>query len=335
MKLKTLIFLLSFCFSIAQAQTKTNGYLSLEYAKGQKESGFSGGSFQNPQFGLIFSGDLALKLDYNSEIRFRNESQIEIEQAYLRMRPSDSFSIKLGLYLVPFGKYNTFNRPHQTMLVKPPLNVENIFPSSWRDIGLLVEGKFRSFFYSAYLGNGLAESKNLSSAQQFRDNNKDKSKGIRTGLMLGRGLEAAFSYYRGKYDEGNERNLVLEAIDLSWMTEGFQILSEYSRAKIENPVDLAQGKAEGYFVQLSFDIDSWRPVGSYQRLKYEDLFHGDGFESSEFGGKGIFEERSRWTIGMVYFASKNVIFKLEYEFNREKEIEIKDNLFLIQVALNF
>jgi len=335
MKLKILLFALPFLLSIAQAQTKTNGYLSFEYARGQEESGLSWGSFQNPQFGLMFSGELALKLDYSSEIRFRNESQIEIEQAYLRMKRSDSFSLKLGLYLVPFGKYNTSNRPHQTELIKPPLNVENLFPSSWRDLGLLIEGKFSGFFYSAYLGNGLAESSKLSSAQQFRDNNKDKGKGMRAGLILGRGLEAAFSYYRGKYDKGNERNLVLEGIDLSWISEGFQIISEYSRAEMENPPDFAKGKAEGYFVQFSFNIDNLRPVGSYQRLKYEDLFHGEDFVSFEFGGKGIVDERSRWTIGMVYFASKNVIFKVEYEFNREREIELKNDLFLFQVALNF
>lgn len=335
MKLKILLFALPFLLSVAQAQTRTNGYLSFEYARGQEESGLSWGSFQNPQFGLMFSGELALKLDYSSEIRFRNESQIEIEQAYLRMKHSDSFSLKLGLYLVPFGKYNTSNRPHQTELIKPPLNVENLFPSSWRDLGLLIEGKFSGFFYSAYLGNGLAESSKLSSAQQFRDNNKDKGKGMRAGLMLGRGLEAAFSYYRGKYDKGNERNLVLEGIDLSWISEGFQIISEYSRAEMENPPDFAKGKAEGYFVQFSFNIDNLRPVGSYQRLKYEDLFHGEDFVSFEFGGKGIVDERSRWTIGMVYFASKNVIFKVEYEFNREREIELKNDLFLFQVALNF
>jgi len=335
MKFRTLLFILPFILTVAQAQTKTNGYLSLEYARGQEESGLSGGTFQNPQFGLFFSGELSPKLDYNSEIRFRNESQIEIDQAYLRLKSSDSFSLKLGLYLVPFGKYNTSNRPHQTALIKPPLNIENLFPSSWRDIGVVIEGKFRSIFYSTYIGNGLAESMNLSSAQQFRDNNKDKSKGLRMGLNLGRGLEAAFSYYRGKYDEGNERELILEGIDLSWVSEGFSILSEYSRAELENPPDFAKGKAKGYFVQLSFDMGDVRPVGSYQWLKYEDIFHGQDFVSSGIGGAGIFEERSRWTIGMVYFASPNAVFKVEYEFNREKEIEVKDNIFLLQVALNF
>ncbi len=335
MKLAAILCILPFLFSVAQAQTKTNGYLSFEYARGQEEGGLFGGTFQNPQLGVFLSGELTPKLDYTSEIRFRGESQIEIEQAYLRMKPSDSFSLKLGLYLVPFGKYNTLNRPHQTMLIESPLSVENLFPSSWRDLGVVIEGKLSGLFYSAYLGNGLAESKNISSAQQFKDNNKDKSKGLRIGLNLGRGLEAAFSYCRGKYDEENERDLILEGIDLSWVSEGVQILSEYARVKLENPPDVDRGEAKGFFIQFSFDIGDLRPVGSYQWLDYEDIFHGEDFVSAESGGRGIFEQRSRWTIGMVYFASPNAIFKVEYEFNREKEVEVKDNLLLLQVAINF
>lgn len=335
MKSKNILLVLLLLVSVAQAQNKTNGYLAFEYAKGQDESDIFRGSFQNPHLGLLFSGELAANLGYTSEIRFRNESKVEIEQAYLRLKPSDAFSLKLGLYLVPFGKYNSLNRPHQTMLVKAPLNIDNLFPSSWRDIGLVAEGKWRSFFYSAYIGNGLSESKNLRTAQQFRDNNKDKGKGTRIGLLLGRGLEAAFSYYRCKYDDANERNLVLKGIDLNWVSEGFQILSEYSKAELENPPDFGKGKAEGYFVQVSFDIESLRPVGSYQHIEYEDVFHGEDFSSSNFGGKGISDQRNRWSVGIVYFAFPNVFFKVEYEFNKEKEIELKNNLLLLQVALNF
>ena len=335
MKLKHSLLILIFFVFISQAQSKTNGYLSFEYLKGQEESGISWGTFQKAQFGLIFSGEIATKVDYVAEIRFRNESKVEMEQAYLRVNPSSTFSLKLGLYLVPFGRYNSANRPHQTMLVKNPLPIENFFPFSWRDVGILAEGKLRGFFYSAYLGNGLAETKDLKTAQQFKDNNKDKGKGIRIGLSLSRELEAAFSYYRGKYDEGNSRNLILKGVDLSWVSEGFIILSEYLRAELENPSGFIAGKAEGYFFQVSYDIEQIRPVGSYQKLTYQDIFHGQDFMTPEHEGKGISDDRSRWTLGLVYLASQNVFFKVEYEFNREREIEIKNNLLLLQVALYF
>ncbi|MFP4081670.1 MAG: hypothetical protein ACLFVG_02820 [Candidatus Aminicenantes bacterium] len=326
------VFILLFA---AQAHSETTGYLSFEYANGQEKSHQSLGTFRNPGWGLIFSQEIASHLDCTAEARFRDVSRLEIEQAYLRVMSSNAFSLKLGLYLVPFGRYNTFNRPHQTMLVQVPLSVENLFPLSWRDLGILVEGKWSSFFYAAYLGNGLAESRDLSTAQQFKDNNKNKAKGMRLGLSLSRELDIAFSYYGGRYDEGNQRNLILKGADLSWISEGFQFISEYTKAELENPSGFGRGKAEGYYIQFSLDIQGFRPVGSFQKLKYDDPFHGENFLSSEYGGSGIQQERSRWTVGLVYFASQNVLIKVEYEFNREKEVEIKNNLLLVQMALSW
>lgn len=327
------ILVLPLLLFTALAHGETHGYLSFEYVKGQKPSELSGGTFQNALLGLLFSGDITPYLSYVSEVRFKDETRIEIEQAYLSVKTSQAFSLKLGIYLVPFGRYNLSNRPHQTLLIKVPLHVDSLYPSSWRDIGVLVEGQWGGLFYLAYLGNGLAEGDNLNSGQQFKDNNKDKGKGTRVGFSLGQGLETAFSYYRGKYDEDNERDVVLKGVDLRWISGGFQVLSEYARADLENPSPFSKGKVEGYFVQVSFDIDNIRPVGSYQKLKYRDFFHGEGF--AEFGAEGIDEERSRWTVGLVYFASPYVLFKVEYEWNRKEEIEIKNNLFLFQVALHF
>lgn len=334
MKARIFSLFLVFSLLLAPVQGRTSGYLSFEYVKGQEETDVSHGSFQNPQGGLIFSENIAAKIDYVFEIRLKRENRVEIEQAGVGFNISNSINLKLGLYIVPFGKYNQSNRPHQTMLINEPLNVEKMFPSSWRDIGILAEGRVRSFFYSVYLGNGLSEKEDLRGSQQFMDNNTDKGKGGRAGLALSESLEVAYSYYRGKYDDGNQRDIVLQGVDLIWSYEGFQILSEYSRAKLENPENFLDGKVEGYFAQVSFSLDGLSPVVSYQRVKYEDPFHGVGFISPD-GGEGILEEKSRWALGLVYLVSRNVFLKLEYDLNREKGLELKDNSLRIQVALSF
>lgn len=325
--MKTRIFVLIIVFSVLLTPVKgeTNGYFSIGYAKGQKQADFFKGSFLNPQLGLLFSGDVNEKIDYVSEIRFKREDSIELEQALVRFKPSDSFNLSLGLFLVPFGRYNQSNRPHQTQLINVPLNVERMFPSSWRDMGILVEGEFSGFFYSAYLGNGLDEAEDLSSAQQFMDNNTDKGKGGRVGLTLSQGFNVAYSYYRGKYDDENTRDLALQGVDIIWRNQDFQILSEYSKAHLENPDGFEPGEAEGYFIQLSLEGSRLQPVVSYQRIKYKDPFHGEG----------ISEERSRWTVGMVFAAAKNLFLSFEYDFNSEKETKLKDNSFLAQVVLSF
>ena len=313
---------------------KTSGYLSFEYIKGQDQSDLVDGSFRNSQFGLIFSDKIAPRIDYAAEFRFKEESRIELEQAWVGFNLSNLMNFKLGLYIVPFGKYNLINRPHQTMLINAPLIVEKMFPPSWRDMGVQLEGRAGNIFYSGYWGNGLFESENLGGSQQFEDNNLNKAKGARLGTALGQSFEVAFSYYRGKYDEENERDLILEGIDLIWSSEGFQILSEYLRGTLQNPENFSEGKVEGYYIQVSFESSNFRPVASYQRLKYEDPFHGQGFSSAD-PGAGISEEKKRWTLGVVYFASENVFLKFEYDFNREKDLEIKNNSYSFQVSLSF
>lgn len=336
MKTKSICFLLIF-FSflpVSLAQGQIAGYLSLEYIKGQEQSDAYLGSFRNSQLGLVFFGDIALKFDYAAELRYE-ETQIRIEQAWVRYKPSESFTLSVGIFLVPFGEYNQTNRPYQTSLINPPLLVEEMYPSRWRELGILIEGRMSSLFYSAYIGNGLGENEDLRRSQQFEDNNKDKAIGARAGVFLSQNLAVALSYCRGKYDEDNSRYLTFQGADLVWETEDFRIFTEYSKAKLENPEPYSSGEVEGYFVQVSFDIDNLRPVVSYQYLEYNDPFHGPGFVRPSYPGGGILEEKSRWSFGLVFFLSPKLLCKLEYDSNREKDFELLNNTISAQVALGF
>jgi len=334
MKIKIFLFFLILSTVFVPAQGKFNGYFSLNYIKGQKQTAFHQGSFQNAVLGLIFSGDTTENVGYTAEIRFADDN-FKLEELFVGIKPSLSFNLKLGLYLVPFGRYNQLNRAHQTALINFPLNVEKTFPSSWKDIGLLLEGRLSSFFYSAYLGNGLAENESLGQSQQLKDNNKDKGKGGRVGVALSRQMEVAYSCYKGKYDEQNMRDLVLQGLDLIWAEESFEVLAEYSRATLENPENFDAGKAEGWFIQFSFKADRLQPVLCYQRMKCNDPFHGPGFMSPDVQGAGISEEKGRWALGLRYFISENGSLKFEYDFNSEKGVKSKDDTLSIQVALSF
>jgi len=336
MKIKGVFLLLMFISFLPAglAQVKITGYLSLEYIKGQEESDAYLGSFKNSQVGLLFSGQITLKFDYAAELR-SEAIGIEVLQAWVRYRASDSFSLSAGSFLVPFGRYNQTNRPHQTDLINPPLHVEQMYPSRWRELGLLTEGKISSLFYSAYIVNGLGENENLKESQQFEDNNKDKALGARAGLFLSQKFAVAFSYYRGKYDEDNSRDLTFLGADIRWEFEGLHILSEYSKAELENPEPYSPGEAEGYFIQVSFDIDNFRPVVSYQYLEYTDPFHGPEFILPSYPGGGILKEKSRWSFGLVHFLTPTLLFKLEYDYNREKNLQLKNNTISAQVGLSF
>ncbi|OGD19865.1 MAG: hypothetical protein A2W03_08235 [Candidatus Aminicenantes bacterium RBG_16_63_16] len=332
------VFLLSAALAAApaSAQLQVNGYLSFQYQKGQPESDNPTGQFGNARGGLFFSGLIEKAFDYSLELRADSPDHVELQEAWAGYRPSDTFHIKLGLYLVPFGTYNTASRPYQTPFIRTPLLQAALYPEGWRDLGALAEGRLGFLQYSVYLGNGLREAADLFSGQQFGDNNGNKALGGRVSFNLSQGFEAGLSYHRGRFDDAGERSLTLQGAHISWATQGFRFLYEYGRADIDNPAGFAKGKVRGHIVLGSLDWGGFSPVVSYQKVDYDDPYHGAGFSITlGTAGAGIASAVSRWTAGLVFAPVQAVMLKVEYDFNREKLVEIKNNVLLAQVAVRF
>ncbi len=332
---KTSLILIALCFFITPVSAQIKGYLSAQFLKSQKGGEFDKGTFANPLFGLMFSGDIATNFSYGAEFRITEISRVEIDQAWVGLGSSDAFRSQLGLYLVPFGIYNRINRPHQTALINPPLHIQYCYPDHWRDIGLVVEGRISGIVYSGYLGNGLKEEEYLHAGQKFEDNNKDKGKGGRFGFQLSQGFEVAYSIHHSRYDDENSRNLVLHGADLNWITQDWQIWAEYIKAIIDNPEGFSSGNAEGIFIQTLIFLGSFQPFASYQRIQYTDPYHGPGFSADSGAGEGISLDKDRWSLGMIYSPVPNLFITFEYDFNGKEGGEKKPDLWAVQVAFSF
>jgi hypothetical protein len=335
MKHKIGVFFLAAFFFATPVLSQISGYVSGNFFKSEQDGNYHKGTFKNPLFGLIFSGDISAGFAYGAEFRIMDISRVEIDQAWVGITPSEAFRLQGGLYLVPFGIYNRINRPHQTALINSPLHVEFCYPLRWRDVGVMVDGIIGGLVYQGYLGNGLKEGVSLQDGQQFEDNNKDKGKGGRIGWRFSQGFELAYSIHSGKYDDENSRNLTLHGADVNWMTEDWQILGEYTKAIIKNPAEFENGEAEAYFFQVAIFMGVFQPFASYQKLKYEDPYHGPGFSLGEGPGEGISMDRNRWALGVVYIPAPNIYVSFEYDFNREKPLNLKNDLWALQVAVNF
>jgi hypothetical protein len=318
----------------AGAQYQLNGYLSAQYENGEKESDFPKGTFGWPRGGLLFTGTAGRIFTYDLEARFKSENRLEIEEAWVGIGNPSSFRVRLGLYLVPFGRYNTANRPHQNLFIRTPLLQSQLYPESWRDVGLLAEGKWGGLGYSVYLGNGLREGEDLGAGQQFEENNGEPAAGGRAFFILGQGLEVGGSYYRGSYDDQGQRNLELWGADVSWSSQAFLITYEYGKAFIDNPAGFDRGTAEGHFVLASLTLGEFTPLVSYQTLKYFDPYHGEDYLDPLLA-VGIDRDVSRWAVGLVYLPAPNFMFKAEYDFNREAAVQLANDTFLAQVAFLF
>ena len=317
------------------AQVQSNGYFAYDYINNQVDEGILKGTFANPILGFMLSGALTQNSNFICEAVFREGREIELKQAWVTLGYSDAFASKFGLYMVPFGKYNESSRPHQTAFINQPLTAEYLYPRDWRDMGVLIEGRAKIFKYLLYAGNGLRESDTLTAGGQFEDNNGNKSLGGRFGLLIDEGFEISYSHHRGRFDEEEERSLVYHGGNIDWQNEVIHIWAEYIRAAIENPSGFENGEAEAYFIQMSVNIGNISPAGSFQKIKYSDPFHGDGFLSSSEPGSGLDLEKNRWSLGLVYRVFEHVLLKVEYDFNKDIKGDAKHHVLLCQMALSF
>ena len=314
----------------AAAQSNFGGYFSAGYENEKKESESPDGTFGRVQAGLLFAGKASDILTYDLEVRFRTESRLDIEEAWVGFAPSSSFVLKLGFYLVPFGKYNTANRPSENPFIQTPLPQANLYPQSWRDIGVMAEGRWGSLGYSVYLGNGLGEGKDLGDGQQFKDNNGDPAAGGRISVLLSQSLELGVSYYRGRYDDEGRRNLELRGADVGWKSNSFLLTYEYAKAYLDNPEGFGRGTAYGHFVLASLTLGQFSPLVSFQTLVYKDPYHGEDTVPA-----GIDKDIRRWAVGLVYSPVANFMVKVEYDFNQEAAVKIDNDMIQAKVAFRF
>ncbi len=316
------------------AEVRTAGYLSFSFLKGQAESGVRQGSFQDLRGGILASGDLGQGFSFLVEARFRSESRFELEQALAGFKLGASGDLRLGLFLVPFGKYNESNRSQQTVLINIPLNLEASYPESWRDIGITAQGRMGFLRYAAYFANGLGEKDGAAAGQSFRDINKDKAKGGRLGFIVGEGFEVGASYYAGKYDKDDWFRLTLEGADLTWITKDYEVRGEYTKGLWKNPGGAPDGKADGFFGLVALYLGKLQPVASFQR--WDPGAPGAGLRLVAIaGGAELLAVRSRWALGARYYLSPTFLIKAEYDINREKGPALKNNLILVQAAVSF
>ncbi|NOQ28099.1 MAG: hypothetical protein GQ564_22275 [Bacteroidales bacterium] len=106
---------------------------------------------------VIFAGyEFNSKTKFITEIEFEHVSEVYVEQAYLNYKLFDNMSVKGGLILIPMGIINEYHEPPSFNGVERPNVDKNIVPTTWREIGLGVDGRLSSasLRYQLYLVNG-------------------------------------------------------------------------------------------------------------------------------------------------------------------------------------
>jgi hypothetical protein len=244
---------------------------------------------------VIFAGyEFNSRTKFITEIEFEHVSEVYVEQAYLSYKLFDNMSVKGGLMLIPMGIINEYHEPPSFNGVERPNVDKNIVPTTWREIGLGVDGRLNSasLRYQLYVVNGFNGYDNV-------DGGKFKgSSGYRKGRQKGAdsyisspnvsakvdyygisGLKIGLSGYFGKsqstlYDglDKNDKMAIATAdssvigismigLDYRYSILGFQTRGQliYSKSTNVDEYNMFTGQdlgesMLGYYAEVSYNI---------------------------------------------------------------------------------
>lgn len=293
---------------------------------------------------LLFGYKFNDKVQFVTEIELEHVEEVFVEQAFLQYSLSDNVNLRGGLMLVPMGIVNEYHEPTTFNGVERPSIDGSIVPTTWREIGVGVSGRFNeiSLRYQAYIFNGFSSvngTKVLGGQNGLRNG---RQKGIKSTVdspnlaakldYYGiQGLRLGLSGYFGRTQaedeiediDGTSVGISMVGFDARYAYQRFTARGQFIHASISDTKDYNTlysadlGSAlQGYYLEAAYNL---LPLTKEQQLfafaRYEDY----DTHASVDGGlmKNDSYDRNEWTFGLSYKVAPGAVVKADYQ--------IKDN----------
>ena len=312
---------------------------------------------------LLFGYKFNDKTQFVTEVEFEHVQEVYIEQAFVNYVIGSNISLRGGLMLVPFGIINEFHEPTTFNGVERPALDEVIVPTTRREIGFGVAGRFNdlSLGYQAYVFNGFKSTISdgagglngyLKGADGLRGG---RQKAIRStidsptlslkfdyyGLLgLRLGLSGYFGDTQATDDietlDGANIGISMIGLDARYAHQRFTARGQYVHGSLSGTeaYNTATGK------DLGSTMEGWYLEGAYNLLpqeKAQRLFAFVRYEQYDTHAKteGILQRNDAYnrndiTTGLSYHIAPGVVLKSDYQF-RDNALSGSD----VQNRLNF
>lgn len=296
---------------------------------------------------LLFGYKFSDKLTMATELEIEHVKEVYVEQAFLNYAVNNFLNIKTGLILSPMGIINSYHEPPTFNGVERPNVDKYIIPSTWREIGFGVHGRFldASINYQFYLMNG------------FNGYDEDGgvfsgSSGLRSGRQKGAESYMSSPNFTGRIDFYGIPNLKLGVSgyfgdsqsktpdidstiigvnmlggDMRYTLNNLELRGQYTMVQLNNTKayngltgsDLGNLMV-GYYFELGYNVlpiimnDSDNKLITF--VRYENYnTHADTKEggSGELLSPNPEYNRTEITIGTGYKVSDGAVFKADYQ----------------------
>ena len=289
---------------------------------------------------LLFGYKFNDKVQFVTEVELEHVEEVFVEQAFLQYSLSDNVNLRGGLMLVPMGITNEYHEPTTFNGVERPSIDGSIVPTTWREIGVGVAGRFNeiSLRYQAYVFNGFQSvngSKVLGGSNGLRNG---RQKGIQSTVnsptFSGKldyyglpGLRLGLSGYFGRTQAEDDVDMI-DGVDVGISMIGFDARYAYQRFTARGQfIHASISDTEDYNSLNSADLGSalqgWYAEGAYNLLplgKQQQLFAFARYSSYDTHASvaGVLPRndsynRDEWTLGLSYKLAPGAVVKADYQ----------------------
>lgn len=293
---------------------------------------------------LLFGYKFNDNVQFVTEIELEHVEEVFVEQAFVQYTLNNNVNLRGGLMLVPMGIISEYHEPTTFNGVERPSSDQSIVPTTWREIGVGVSGKFNelSLRYQAYIFNGFASlngTKTLGGSNGLRNG---RQKGIQStvdspnfsakldyyglpGLRLG--LSGYFGSTQAEDDveaiDGSSVGLSMLGLDARYAYKRFTARGQFIHANLTDAEDYNSlydanlGSAlHGWYLEAAYNL---LPLKNNQQLFAFTRYEAFDTHASVSGDllKNDSYNRNEWTLGLSYHIAPGAVVKADYQ--------IKDN----------
>ena len=337
----------------SQKRVTLGGYAQLDY-----NQPIGGGVKQNGVMDvhrliLLFGYKFSDKTSFVSELEIEHVNEFFVEQAFLNHAINSKLNVRAGLMLIPMGIVNEYHEPPTFNGVERPNLDKYIVPTTWREMGVGITGKFNSasLRYQLYMFNGFL---GYDDGAKFRGTDayrKGRQKAAEStfsypnlsakldyyGIL---GLKLGLSGYFGKSQTSLKNGvdasdqLAMSAVDSSVITmammgfdaryqrKGFTARGQFIYSANQNTEAYNQkGSTDlgsalmGYYVEAGYDVLRFFKFETSQKLVAFTRFeqYNTHFKMYDEALVNDAYNRTDITAGLSYHIAPGAVFKADYQ----------------------
>jgi hypothetical protein len=262
------------------------------------------------------------------------EDSVEVDQAVFRLDLDELLTLRLGRYYFPFGLEKEYYSPSRNTLVDRPAPFRRVYPGTYADQGLFVEGRYLhhttwAIGYEAAVTQGLRGIDRDDTPETLEDNNDTPQVGGRIYFQPRPELTLGASYTVGYYDDADRRTLDFFGVDARFELFEVAVRAEYVGGSVEGGDEYADFFRQGWYLHIEKEIEIER------RFLHAivPVFRVDWIDAND--DEPDFLDVTRYSLGLATFFREDLQLKLEYSISNERGDDLSNNGFLSQIVFHW